>query len=390
MKPVRILHFRREVPTGGGPESLIVDISRHLDRSRFELRVAVFGSDAPDYSSPLIKALKETGTDVTVIPARHKLDPAPIRRLSALLNERRIDILHSHDHRSNLIAYLAARSRPTVQVATLHQPLRRYWWIRHWEVLDEWVWRHFDRILPVAEYIRGEVVRKHPRIAGRVTTILNGVDLSRFHPNGRREQVRSEFNIPPEAVLCVTIGRFLPDKGLQYLLRAARQVLDRRKDVYWLLAGRGPLEQEMHELAHSLKLGDNVIFAGFRTDVVDLLAAADLMVVSSTCEGCSVAILEAMACGRAVVATRVGGTPEIVEHGQTGLIVEPRRPDQLAEAVQSLADDPSRRGRMGREGLERSRRFTVERMVRRFEEVYEELMASRTAPPCPATGAGSR
>ena len=380
MRPIRVMHFRREVPTGGGPESLIVDIARHIDRRRFDMSVTVFSSASspPTASTPLLQALAATGTPTHVLPARHRLDLRPAKELARLLEEERIDILHSHDHRSNLIAYLAGRRRRTIQVATLHQPMRRYWWLWHWEALDEWVWPHFDRALPVAEAIRDEVVQRHPGLSDRVVAVTNGVDLDRFRPGGRREDLRAGFRIPCDAVLCVTIGRFLPDKGLSYLLEAARQVLDHRKDVYWLLAGRGPLEAELRAMAGKLGLDERVIFAGFRTDVPDLLAAADLVVVSSTCEGCSVAILEGMACGRAVVATRVGGTPEIIEDGRTGLIVEPRRPDQLAGAVVQLADDGPGREEMGRRGMDVVRdRFSIQRMVGRYEQVYEQLMAGR-------------
>ncbi len=377
MNRIRVMHFRREVPTGGGPESLIVDIARHLDRTRFDLVVTVFGPPGAgaEHRSPLLDALRDTGTATFVLPARHRLDRRPAADLARLLDDQRIDILHAHDHRSNLIAYLATRRRPTVRVATLHQPLRRYWWLLHWELLDEWVWRHFERAVPVAGAIGEEVLAKHPELAGRVTPVLNGVDLTRFCPGGARENVRAEFGIPDTATLCVTIGRFLPDKGLNYLLEAARQVLDVRKDVYWLLAGRGPLEQELRRQAADLRVTDRVIFAGFRTDVRDLLAAGDIMVVSSTCEGCSVAILEAMACARPVVATRVGGTPEIIEDGMNGVIIEPRRPDEIARAVMQLADAPDRRNRLGRTAEQHVREhFSIQRMVRRYEEIYADLV----------------
>ena len=381
MRPIRVMHFRREVPTGGGPESLILDISRHIDRRRFDLSVAVFGRPGETTDTPLVAALRRTNTPTFVLPARHRLDPRPARRLARLLEERRIEILHSHDHRSNLIAWLATRRRPTIQVATLHQPLRRYWWLWHWEVLDEWIWRRFDRALPVAAAVRDEILARHPELADRVTAVLNGVDLGRFRPGGQRDGVRAGLGLPPDALSCVTIGRFLPDKGLSYLLDAARLVADRRTDVWWVLAGRGPLEARLRARAAELRLNDRVIFAGFRDDVPDLLAASDVVVVSSTSEGCSVAILEAMACGRPVIATRVGGTPEIVDQGRTGIIVEPRRPEEIAAAVMELADAPVRRAAMGRLALQTAReRFSVERMVRRLEEVYLELMAARGTP----------
>ncbi len=377
MRPIRVMHLRREVSTGGGPESLIVDISRHIDRGRFDLCVTLFGPPAagPGYTTPLLEALHATGTRTLLLPARHRWDPAPIRTLARLLAEHQIDVLHSHDHRSNLIAYLATRLRRTLQVATLHQPLRRYWWIRHWELVDERVVSRFARVLPVAEAVRAEFVGKFPQVAERTITILNGVDTTRFTLDASPGNIRREFGIPPDAVLCVTVGRLMEDKNLPCLLDAARRVLDRRRDVYWLLAGSGPAEAELRARSAALGLNDHVLFAGFRSEVPAIMATADMLVVSSVSEGCCVAILEAMACGRPVVATRVGGTPEIVEDGQTGLIVEPRRADQLAEAMLVLAGAPQHRSALGQAGARRARElFSVERMVRRIEEVYTGLI----------------
>jgi glycosyltransferase involved in cell wall biosynthesis len=381
VKPIRVMHFRREVPTGGGPESLIVDIARHIDRARFDFSVVTFSPPAPPrgYSTPLLDLLRAADTRVHLLPARHRLDTRPIRQLAGLLDTEGVDILHSHDHRTDLIAYLAARRRPTAQVASLHQPLRRYWWIRHWEMLDEWVVRRFDRILPVAEAVRLEVIGKYPHMADRTLTVLNGVDLSRFSPGEDRMRVRDEFGIPPNGILCANVGRLMEDKGLEYLLDAARQVQGQRQDVYWLLVGRGPAEAELRARSESLGLNRCLQFAGFRTDVPQILAACDVLVVSSLSEGCSVVILEAMACGRPVVATRVGGTPEIVEQDATGLVVEPRRPDLLADAVLDLARAPERRTAMGDRAARRAREhFSIQRMVRRIEEIYTDL-ASRGA-----------
>ena len=380
MSRIRVMHLRREVPTGGGPESLIVDISKHLDRDRFDLSVTLFGPPGTDhdYSTPLIESLKATNTKTNVLPARHRLDPSPMRHLARLLEEQKVDILHSHDHRSDLTSCLATRLRPTLHVATLHQPLRRYWWIRHWEILDEWIVRGFDRILPVADAVRDEFVGKHPETANKTKTILNGVDLNRFSPSDSPNHIRDEFNIPQDAVLCVTVGRLMEDKNLPCLLEAARKVLDRKHNVYWLLAGQGPAEAELHQLCDKLRLTERVIFAGFRTDVPEIMAASNMLVVASVSEGCCVAILEAMACQRAVVATRVGGTPEIIDHGKTGLIIEPRRADQLADAISELSQAPDRIQSMGVEGARVvNQSFSIERMVKNIEDVYTEMLDTR-------------
>ncbi len=372
----RVLLFRREVPTGGGPESLIIDIARFICRDRFDLSVATFaapGVAEPD--TPLHRQVRALGIVTHAVPARHAWDPTCVGALRRLLDRLEIDLLHSHDHRTNLIALLAARRRSTRLIATMHQPLRRHWWLRHWEIVDERVLRRFDRVLPVAEAIRREFVQRYPQLAARAVTVLNGVDVSRFQTPADAAAIRHEFGLPPDALLCLNIGRFQADKDLACLIQAARLVAPKRPDIRWLLAGRGPLEGELRALVRRHRLEDRVLFAGFRTDVPALLAAADVFVVSSVSEGLSVAILEAMSAGRAIIATSVGGTPEAIEHERTGLLIQPRSPQELADAVVRLADDAPLRAELAARARQRAAdRFSVASMVRQIEEVYESLV----------------
>lgn len=384
MRPIHVLHFRREVPTGGGPETLIYGVSRCIDRARFELTVAGLETHSPP-DSPLSIGLKQTNTPLIRLPAGHRFDRKVVKHLAELLEQREIDILHTHDHRTNLMAVLAARRRPTKLVATLHQPLRRHWWLRHFEMLDEFLVRRFDRILPVAEMIRQQLIAKQPRLAERTVAVLNGVDLSRFDRPLERDRLRRELGIRSNEMLCVTVGRLSDDKGLPYLLEAARLVGRERDDVKWAIAGRGPLEQMLKTKCASMGLDSHVSFLGYRDDVPDLLGAADLLVVASTSEGCPVVVLEAMAAGCPAVCTRVGGTPEIVTPGISGEIVEPTRPDEIADVVSRMAADPVRRTEMGNQARTIARdRFTIERMTRDFERIYTELVEKARTAPAPA------
>jgi len=375
MTVIRVMHFRREVPTGGGPETLIADIARQIDRSSFSLCISIL-TPRGDWASPLLDSVRAADTPAFVLPACHRFDPTPIFRLARLLDEHEVDILHTHDHRTNLIGYLATRLRPTALACTLHQPLRRHWWLRHFEILDDLMVRRFDRLLPVAEAIRQEVLAKRPDLADRVVTVLNGVDVDRFTGAGTGAAVRDEFRIPDHTVLCATIGRLSDDKGLMCLLDAARKVRDRRDDVFWLVAGRGPLADDFRKRIKEMGLDRQVVLAGYRTDVPELLAAADMLVVASTSEGCPVVVLEAMAAGVPVIATRVGGTPEVVRDQTTGLIVPPGRSDLIADAVDRLAQSRECRQAMGHAGAQRVRKeLSVTHMVRRLEEVYTGMIS---------------
>lgn len=377
-RPMRIMHFRRTADVVGGPETLILSVAKYLDRDAFDLTVLDFGPTA-DARSPFLAEVATHGIATAALPAAHKFDFRSIRSLAVLLEERRIDVLHTHDHRSNFTGYLATRRRPTPIVVTFHQPLRRYWWLRHIEILDDHLVRRFDRILPVAEAIRNEIVAKRPDLASRVKTVLNGVDLDLFRPSAdARATVRAELGLPDRAFVCATIGRVMEDKGLAYLIDALRRVARARDDVYQLIVGVGPQMGMLQGRVARAGLADRIRFTGHRRDIPDVLEASDLLVVSSLSEGLSVAIIEAMAAGRAVVATRVGGTPEIVVHNETGLIVEPRDRDGLASAILAIASDPARREAMARRARALAlQNWSVQKMVRQFEDVYRGLLAQQ-------------
>jgi glycosyltransferase involved in cell wall biosynthesis len=170
----------------------------------------------------------------------------------------------------------------------------------------------------------------------------------------------------------------MEDKGLNYLVDAQRRVSCRRDDVYQLIVGIGPQMKSLQARVRRLGLADRIRFTGHRRDIPEILDASDLLVVCSLSEGLSVAIIEAMAAGRAVVATRVGGTPEIVIHDETGLIIEPRDRDALADAILHMAGNPAKRSAMAQRARELAfEKWSVERMVRRFEDIYRALLQER-------------
>lgn len=378
MSRQRILHFRREVATHGGPESLITDISRHIDRERFDLHVALISPLPAGQRSEFHEQLLVNQTGVTVLPAAGKFDRRPIHALADLIAERQIDILHTHDHRSNLLGFFATRKQPALRVATLHQPLRRYWWLWHWEWLDECIVCRADRVLPVADAIGLELVHKHPKMKSRTTPILNGVDLNKFRPLDARAAIRAEWNIPVHVNLFASIGRFMPDKNIPALLRAVQSIIQRRQDCRWVLVGKGPLEQRLRQQCTALGLDEFVKFAGFRKDIPEILSAIDALVVPSTSEGCCVAILEAMACGKPVIATDVGGTKEVVLDGETGYVVAPNDIVTLVDRMERIADNSELQTTMARASLAKAQAdFSVIQMVRRIEAAYDDLIKQR-------------
>ncbi len=212
--------------------------------------------------------------------------------------------------------------------------------------------------------------------ARKVLPIYNGVDTRRFSP-GHRQAARAALDIAPGSIVIGTVARLDPVKDQTGLLRAFARVADDPRALL-LIAGDGPCRAELEITVSALGLRGRVCLLGERNDVPRILAALDVFVLSSIGEGMSNTILEAMATGLAVVATRVGGNPELVVHGVTGLLVEPRSPDALAAAMRHYLEDPVPMARHGRAARELAQsEFSLERMVGAYEQLYGQLLRAR-------------
>jgi glycosyltransferase involved in cell wall biosynthesis len=186
--------------------------------------------------------------------------------------------------------------------------------------------------------------------------------------------VRDELGISPEAPLAGTVGSLTPKKSHETLLRAARVARQRLPDLRVAVVGQGPLAGALRRRAAELAVEDAVTLVGYREDAARVASAFDLFVLSSRHEGLPVALLEAMAAGRPVVATRVGGVPEVVRDGSEGILVPPGDPEALAAAMVTVLADADLRARLGEAARRRAADFDIRRTVRRHEEVYARLL----------------
>jgi glycosyltransferase involved in cell wall biosynthesis len=228
-----------------------------------------------------------------------------------------------------------------------------------------------DRYIAVSKHVASRLRDGFGVPSEKISTVLNGVRLARFDhltPNGLRDQLTGGANVP----VILTVARLHPQKGLEFLLDAARQV----PDALFLVAGEGPQRPALEQEARALGLGARVRFLGFRTDVPELLANCDLFVLPSLFEGLPISVLEAMAAGKPVVATSVGGTDEAVVDGDTGLLVPPGDAPALATAIRQLIHDGALAERLGAAGRARvAAHFTAQTMVEQVATVYEEALA---------------
>ncbi|MCW8138158.1 MAG: glycosyltransferase [Planctomycetota bacterium] len=368
MRRIRVFHLIKSLGRGGA-EQLLVETLRRADRSRFELGYGYF----LPWKDALVSDLERLGAEVRCFDARGPGGMlASVPRVASHLRRWRADVVHCHLPLAGVVGRLAAAAARVPVVYTEHNLQERYHPLTRWS--NRLTWRLQRRGIAVS----GEVARSaraHMSAKVPVQVVLNGIPVERFQPDSEgRAAVRRELGFPADAPVVGTVAVFRTQKRLDLWLRAARQVYTGRPSTRFLLVGDGPERETTEALAHELGLRDVVRFAGLQTDVLPYLSAMDLFLMSSDFEGLPLALLEAMASGLPVVATRVGGVPEVISDGVHGLLASPGDEQALASAVEQLLADPERRTCLtsaARALVEE--RFGTSRMVGELESIYSAL-----------------
>jgi glycosyltransferase involved in cell wall biosynthesis len=357
----------------GGVESHILSLMSRSDRARWRWRVV-----APASPSFCAKAV-EAGADVEHWAPRHALDAAALRSLVRSTRARPLDLLHVHDPRALPIAQAAASFLHIPLVYTVHLPIaaddgtgakgrRRLYGSAE---------RLLLRLAPPSRIVHVSaraLARTASGSNGRAVLVPNGVDLGRAPAPGARARVRAALGVRADACVVTSVARLVPQKGLDLLLEAWAQAMAAHGAVLWL-AGEGPARTALEARASRLGLGDRVAWLGRRDDVADILAASDVFVLASREETTPIALLEAMAAGRACVATDVGDCRSMLGDGAAGRVVAPGDVPALAAALREVVTDGALRERLGRAARERARLYSDVSMAQRTTAVYETLLA---------------
>jgi glycosyltransferase involved in cell wall biosynthesis len=361
----------------GGPGKTIINSARFIDRTRYRVHAAAFTH--PDASrNEFAAALQAAGIPSLELLETRRFDPGHIRQLRAYIRARDIAIVHAHGYRSDVLAFLATRGMRRVRLVTTH-----HGWIRN--NARQHLVTHaalflsslFDGVEVVSRPLRDELPR-WLRMSSRVVIVPNGIVLDDYRRLGCREEIRQRFGLGPGDLVLAVIGRMSSEKGCFDMIEAFSEVAGKLPHAHLLLIGEGPLENEIRRRVEHANVSDRTHFTGHHTDVRPFYEAADLVVSPSHTEGVSNVILEAMAFEKPVVATRVGGTPEIVEHERSGLLVEAQKPSELAAAIVRLDRDPTLKALLVAGARQRVREhFAFEVRMALEQRFYEGVLAGR-------------
>jgi len=365
---MNILYYIDSLNIGGAEMLLLSMLSEYKDQHN--LHVAYFTDGA------LRERVERLGVPTTRLSQKGIKDPRALSRSIALIRNFQPDVIHTHLSKSHIVGQLTGQIMGVdVRVSSLHNadPWREN---RFFSTLMRTLTGGSQRMIAVSEAVADYTLKWSQYPENKVVVIDNGIDLDKFDPAVVTPLELSPWNIPADAPVVGIIGRLHPQKAHHVFLQMAKQVLQAKPDVYFLVVGDGALREAHEAQSRSLGIDHRVIFTGFLQDIPGVLACLDILVFSSEWEGLPVTLLEAMAMKRPVVSTRAGGIPKVIDSGQNGLLVDVNDPDGLAQACLSILSDPALKQRLATQARHTvAKHYSQTLMHRKILDLYAELAA---------------
>lgn len=358
----------------GGAERVISNLAASLDPKRFRAVLCLF---RPGW---LQEQSESRGIRTFIIPTKGMTDWRWASQFGRLLRQEQVDLIHAHEFDANVQGTFVAALTGIPLIATVHG--KNYFWERlRRRLAYRWVSRRATMVA-VSEDLKQFIVEKVGVSPGRVKVLYNGVDTFPHCDSASVAQCRKELGLPENHQIVGIVGNLYPVKGHQYLIESIPSVLAKCPNTSFVFAGRGQLEGELRAQAHRLGVEERVCFLGLRQDIAKILAMLDVFVLPSLSEGLSMAILEAMIAGKAVVATAVGGNPELVLDGETGFLVPPRDSRMLAAKLITLLTDRQQAASFAEKSKRRAEeQFSLRIMVSSYQSLYDECLGVETTSP---------
>lgn len=370
-RPIRVLHLR-DSPWVDGPGRTILETATRIDRARVDYHVGAFVVD-PGATHPLVDRLRARGLPVHPIPDRGGVGREMVDRLLKLIDELQVDVLHTSEFRSNVLALWCRRRRRGLRiVSTAHGWITNDLRGRVYCLADRVLLRRFDRVILVSHAMR----RRLPAwwVADRKVRVLHNALTTESYGREVLDATRRTADSKGEVRL-LNVGRLSPEKGQILLLRAFAALSKEYPGLRLWFAGTGPVEERLAQEARRLGVAQSVQFLGYVADMPVLYAQVDLVVQSSFTEGLPNVMLEAAYLGVPVVATDVGGTGEVIEHGVSGLLIAPRSQGALEDGIRLFLRSTHQFTAMARAGRRRiEQHYSMDARTEHQMRIYRELV----------------
>jgi glycosyltransferase involved in cell wall biosynthesis len=374
---VNILHLTPGLALGGA-ERMLLALVRDLDKEKYNIKVCCWRG-----KRELKKAVEEAGAEVIDLRQESGNILKVSLKLRKVIKNNNIQLIHSYLFDADLCAFLAGK---TTGVPIIVSTVPSFTFLRskkhqlRYKVLSLF----FDTFIPISEAISQYMI-KNCKITSRKVTVVHPGFLDKFsNPNDEEETkgLRKEFGLTGTDIVIGTVARLDPRKGYNYLLESAAKISKIYPRVRFIFAGVGELKAELEELVKKLDISEKIIFAGNVKSIPDFLGLLDIFVLPSLDEGFGIVVLEAMTAGLPVVASKVGGIPEIINENETGFLVEPANPEALAQAIIKLIDDKELRVRMGDLAKAEVKKFSSKEMTKKIEKVYDFYIGKKLNKGC--------
>lgn len=374
-KRINILHLR-DSPYVDGPGRTILESANRIDSYKYRYFIGAFCKrNMP--ATPFYNAAVNRGLDAFRINESNSMDATALMQIMQIIEREKIDIIHSHEVRSDIIALIAGKMTGVAVATTLHGWIGNDFKARVLTFIDKHILRFFDHVIPVSEKMKNKILRYRVR-KENITVLYNALVLDQYQRNLSDRTLRRGLKIGENALLVGNIGRLSPEKGQNDFILAARNVVGRYKDVFFLLVGEGNERPKLESLVQNIGISDKVLFLGYRNDMISIYNNLDLVVQSSFTEGMPNVVLEALAMETPVIATDVGGTSEAVINNVTGVLIQPGKPDELAEQIIKFIKSRDRFEKMSIKGKKAvEAKFGFDERTKKLSLIYDRLVSNR-------------
>ena len=354
----------------GGAETVFIDLISHLPTEKYRSVVVIRGKGW------VYEELGRRGIEPVILDAKGSFNWRYLKKLVKLIRSEKVDLIQSHLLGSNIYASLAGILSRTPVVATFHGMVDVAEKERLLFLKFAAINYGAAAIVAVSKDLRDNIISRTSLCADKTEVIYNGINTESFQ-RPKSNRLRQQFGWGENEIIIGSLGNIRPAKAYDVLLEAAALLKDSEKSYRFVIAGhgKGSLYQKILDLKSELKLDEHVQFLGFNDDPADFLSNLDLFLLSSSSEGFSIATIQAMAAGLPVVATRSGGPQEIITHEKDGYLVDINAPQQIAEAIEKLINDPALRQKLAQAGQNHAiKTFDIKNMINSYETIYQNFL----------------